>query len=146
MKQTSAGLWIPNHLKGGQRRIAVVFWRNIKFNRIVVGCPEAWPAPKGYEKIVCRSAVEVQKWSDKMRDQDRRDAEMTAAEREAIEGPIREYARKELIHKMLNAKDQKNRDFCRWALDKMDEDEKKKKNVMGERISYQHSEAFEEGH
>jgi hypothetical protein len=78
----------------------------------------------GFEKIICSSAREVEKWSKKKSDQDRRDAEMSDYQRELIEGPIRDAVRKDLVDRMLTARNQMNRDFCRFALDKLDERER----------------------
>ena len=144
MKQTDAGLWIPTHLKPAVKRIAIVFWVINKTQRIVVGCPEAWPAPRGMTKVVCRTTREVEKWSQKMRDQDRRDEEMSAAERDLVEGAMREYARADLNHRMATSTNQMNRDFCHFALQKMDEEDARRK--MEKRESWMHCESHEDGH
>jgi hypothetical protein len=138
-----ADLWLPQHLKPAHKPVKVVFYFNKQINRIMVGFPEEFPAPHGFEKIVCQSANEVDIWSQKMRDQDRRDQEMSDEEREKVEGSIRQMARQELLHKMATARNQMNRDFCRWALEQMDlEDERRKAT---KRESYMHAEAYEDG-
>ena len=148
MKQTDAGLWVPDHLKGGQKHVNVVFWYSMKLNRIVVGAPEQFPVPKvlaaqGFHKVVCRTAAEVEKWSAKMRDQDRRDTEMTDEQRDTFEAPLRALLRAELVTKMMNSKNAINRDFCRAALEKIDADEARRKV---KRESFMHAEAAEDGH
>jgi hypothetical protein len=143
----AADLWIPAHLKPAHKAIAIVFWHSQKLNRIVVGLPEQYPVPAvlqqlGFNKVVCRSAHDVEIWSQKMRDQDRRDEEMTDEQREAFEGPIRQAIRADLHWKMMNSRNAINREFCRQALVKMEEDEKKHKS---QRESYMHVEAAEDG-
>lgn len=148
MKQTAAGIWVPDHLKGGRKFVAVVFYFNRKINRMLVGAPEQFPIPRllrnaGYEKIVCRNAHDVDLWSQKMREQERRDEEMTEQQRDAFEGPLRALLRQELVTKMLNSRNAVNREFCRAALQRMDEDEARRKV---RRESWMHIEAAEDGH
>jgi|WetSurMetagenome_2_1015567.scaffolds.fasta_scaffold26628_4 hypothetical protein len=139
---TDSRLWIPRRLKPVVKRIRVVFYRHIKMNRIMVGFPEEFPAPKGCEKIICETAKEVELWSGRMREQEKRDEERTDEEREFVEGQMRDYVRKELIAKMMTSKNALNRDFCRQALERLDEQQKKRKIV---RESYMHAEAYEDG-
>ena len=138
-------LWVPQHLRKAKVATKIVFYKykisDTSF-RIEVGAPEEYPAPKGAEKIVCESAAEVEKYSKIMSEQDTSDLAMTEEEREIKEGPMRDYARKELIHLRDNARNQMNRDFCQMALDKMDADDKKRKE---KRESFMHIEAFEHG-
>lgn len=143
----SSGLWIPKHLKGGRKAVSVVFWFSERLNRVQVGLPENYPVPivlanLGFNKVVCRSAHEVEIWSQKMRDQERRDEEMTDEQRDAFEGPLRAELRKELVSHMMNSRNAVNRDFCRAALNKMDDDEKRRKV---KRDSWMHQEAAESG-
>jgi len=147
MKRTDAGLWIPDHLKPAHKTIAIVFWHSQKLNRIVVGLPEAYPVPKilqdlGFNKVVCRTARDVEIWSQKMRDQEKRDEEMTDEQREAFEGPIRQKIRADLHYRMVNSRNALNREFCRQALQKMDQDEQKNRVT---RDSWMHVEAHEDG-
>ncbi len=140
-------LWLPRHLRPAQKRIAVVFYQNPKTQHIIVGFPEQFPIPPawakiGYQKYVCRSAAEVDQWDKKLRDQERRENEMTDEQREAIEGPVRQYVRQELIHKMMNSRNPVNREFCRQALAKLDADEERKKM---KRESFMHIVGFEDG-
>lgn len=138
-----SGLWIPRTLKPAVKRVNIVFYQHITSGKIFVGAPEEFPAPNGCRKIVCTTAKEVELWSQKIRDQEKREAEMTEQQREAVEAPLRAYARAELVTLMLNARDDFNRDFCRAALQKMDEDEARRKF---KRESWMHVEAAEDGH
>lgn len=144
---SQSGLWIPKHLRPANKPVNVVFYHSKTIDaanggRVMVGFPEQFPAPKGFVKIVCRSAAEVEKWSEKLRQQERRDDQMTDEQREAVEGPIRDYARKQLLHLMANARNQVNRDFCKAALDLMDKDDAKRRM---KRESFMHIEAAEDG-
>ncbi|PWT73822.1 MAG: hypothetical protein C5B60_07675 [Chloroflexi bacterium] len=138
----SSDVWVPKHLKPANKTVNMVFYYSQKLDRILVGFPENYPAPFGFQKIVCRSAHEVEKWSERLRQQERRDDEMKDEEREAIEAPLREYARKELQHLMANARNNVNRDFCRQALQRIDEMERKNKMKT---VRFMHAEGFEDG-
>lgn len=148
MKRTDAGIWVPDHMKPAHKPISIVFWHSRRLNRIQVGLPEQYPIPAilvrlGFDKIVCRTAHQVEIWSQKMRDQERRDEEMTDEQREAFEGPLRAELRKDLQYKMANSRNPVNREFCRAALQRMDEDEARRKV---RRESFMHVEAAEDGH
>lgn len=137
-------LIIPAHLKRARVPIKVTFLLNRSLNRLMIGLPEQFPTPPGWEKIVCTTAAEVDAMSARLRRQEQIDEEMTDEQRDAIEGPIRDYARKELVTLMMNSSNSLNRDFCRFALARMDEaDAARRKN---KRTSYQHAEGYEAGH
>lgn len=149
VKRNASGLWIPDHLAPARKTVNVVFWFSKKLNHIRVGLPEMYPIPRnlvllGYDKIVCRSAAEVQKWSQKMRDQERIAEERTAEERDKFEGPLLDKMRKDLLSQMANARNAINRDFLKAALAKMDEYEERRRKEKRE--SMMHQEAFEDGH
>ncbi len=135
-------LWLPRELRPAVKRVAVVFYVHATSKIITIGAPENFPAPRGFLKVVCRTAAEVDAMSQKMRDQERRQDEMTDEAREAVEGPIRQWARGQLLTAMANARNNINREFCRSALQKMDEDDERRRM---KKISYMHSEAFEDG-
>lgn len=149
LARTHSGIWVPQELAPAVKRIAVVFYHSKKLNHITIGAPEAYPVPQimmnwGYHKVVCRTAREVEIWSGKLRDQERREAEKTDEEREAFEGPLRDALRKDLVTRMLNAKDAINREFCRQSIAKIDaKNEEMRKN---KRESFQHVEGYEAGH
>ncbi len=137
-------LWLPSHIKPAVKRTAVVFYHNPTTDHTLVGFPEQFPCPhRGYQKIVCQNAVEVDKWDKKLRAQEKRIEEMTDEQREAVEGPMRRQARAELYTKMVNARNDFNREFCRQAIAQIDayEDELKKKKTE----AYMHLCGFEEG-
>jgi len=141
-----SGLWLPRRYL---KPTAIVFWYSEKLNRIRVGAPEAYPVPEhlqyeGYNKIVCRNAHEVEVWSQKLRDQERRDKEIEDAKREAIEGPIRDAIRSELVYKRDHARNAINRDAMQRAIENHDEAEDRRRKETS--ISYMHVEAAEDGH
>ncbi len=138
-------LWLPSHLRPARKATRVVFykWRIAPDRyRYTVGMPEQYPAPKGAEKIVCESAADVDKYDKILREQDKFEHEMTEAQREEFEGPIRAHLRAELHHRMVNSKNAINREFCRLAIQKMDEYEAQQKE---KRESFQHIVGYEEG-
>jgi len=139
-----SGLWLPRRYL---KPTSVVFYWNQTTNHIINAIlPEIYPVPypfneQGYQKIVCRSAHELQIWSQKLRDQERREQEIEQAHRKAIEAPVRDALRRELIDAARNAHDNLNRDAARHALAKVDEMEGDQQRT---RTSYQHMEAREE--
>ncbi len=140
-------IWIPGQSRPAVKKISVVFYYQKSSGRIQVGFPEQFPLPQslkkiGFERVICRTAKEVELWDQKMRDQERRENEMTDEQREAIEGPVRAWARAELVTSMMNARNPVNREFCRSALEKLDEDERRRKM---KRESFMHIVGFEDG-
>jgi hypothetical protein len=135
-------LWLPKKYAVGRKPVCVVFYRHVKTGRLVMGFPAQYPAPKGFDKVICTTAHDVDVMSAKLHDQERRDDAMTDEQREAVEGPVREYARKELVTSMMTARNNVNREFCRWALKQMDDQEARRKVI---RESYMHCEAAEDG-
>jgi hypothetical protein len=90
-------LWLPKHLRkervaqqGNLRQLskAIIYWYNRKRDYIVVGAPEPIKAPSGYETIRCIHAHEADKWSERLRAQERRLAQMTDEERLAFEDAV----------------------------------------------------------
>lgn len=139
-----ADLWLPQHLRPAVKRTRVVFYWNATTDHVLVGFPEQFPCShRGYQKIVCQNAAEVDKWDKKLRDQERRTEEMTDEQREAVEGPMRRYARAELYQKMVNSRNEINRQFCRHAIEQIDKYEEQLKNKKVE--SFQHIVGFEDG-
>lgn len=135
-------LWLPQHIRPAVKRISVVFYVNSKINRIMVGFPEQFPAPNGWQKIVCTTAAEVDLWDKRLREQEKFDNEMTEEQRDAIEAPMEDYARKELVTLMMNARTPLNREFCRFALQQLDE---KKAARKTRQESVMHICAYEDG-
>lgn len=141
-------LWIPSKYKQAQKKIAIVFYYQPSTGHITPGFPDEFPLPpilaqEGFQKIVCRTAQEVDIWDKKCREQEAREQEMSDEQREAVEGPIRRMVRQELTNKMMNSSNALNREFCRQALLKLDEQEERLKM---KRESFQHVVGYEDGH
>lgn len=145
----NSSLWIPQNLRAARKIIKVIFYYSKKIDRIEVGFPEQFPVPPvmaqmGFEKIVCETAHDVERWSEKKRKQDQRDREMSDEQREQMEGPIRSKIRSDLVQRMLAAKDKVNYQFCKFAIERLDAAEREKQKEKFE--SYMHAEAAEDGH
>ncbi len=139
-----ADLWLPSTLRPAVKRTKVVFYFNPTTDHTLVGFPEQFPCPhRGYQKIVCENAADVDRWDAKLRAQEKRIEEMTDEQREAVEGPMRRQARAELYQKMANSRNAVNQEFCRQAIAQIDayEDELRKNKTE----SFQHLCGFEDG-
>ena len=141
-------LWVPSSYRSAVKKIAIVFYHQPSTGRIMVGSPDNFPLPEplkkiGFQKIVCTTAQEVDAWDKKFRAQEAREEEMTDEQREAVEGPVRAWARAELVTAMMNARNSLNKEFCRHALERLDADEAKRKM---KKESFQHCVGFEDGH
>ena len=136
-------LILPAKPRNAQLRTKVVFYKHIASGRYCVGFPDQFPAPHGFEKIVCNHAYEVEKWDKVLRRQEVAERELAAEERERIEGPMREYLRGLLRQGKANARNDINRAFCEESIQRLDAkvEERSKGNVE----SVMHVEAFEHG-
>ena len=111
--------------------------------RILTGMPEHIAAPRGLEKIVCGSVQEAERYSEMQRRQEQGEHRRTQEARGGIEGSFQAEIRSEMVTKMLNARDNKNRDFMRRAIERVDS---RKDPTAYERESYLHAEGFERNH
>lgn len=128
--------------KNPQLSKKVVYWQD-RNNQLYMGLPEPFPAPLGMEKIVCVTAQQAEFWSRRMREQERVREEAKNEEREKIEGPIRQNLRSHILHLAGNARNNMNRDFLLMHLQQYDQ---RADLTKTKRVSYLHSEAFEQGH
>ena len=119
----------------------VCFYYNSTSGEILTGFPEQYPAPRGYEKIVCNSAHEAEIWSERQRKYDNFKHTMIQEQRELIEGPQREAMRSQMRSLMANARNNTNREFLRRALETTDV----KAGWKYARESFLHAEAYESG-
>jgi len=120
----------------------VTFYKDAS-GKLMAGLPENIPAPKGYQKIVCNSALEAERYSSLQRQQEQVEHRCQQEQRGAVEGQFAEELRSEMRTKMANARNNLNKDFMRRALERMDG---KKDPTAYERESYLHSEAYERNH
>lgn len=118
---------VPAHVRRQvQMSKPVVFWWSKKLGHIMV--PPHWsvPEPVGYERIECRHAHEVDAWSERLRQQEKRILEMDMEQRYYFEEPIRAHMLEELKKNYREAKDPTNKAFLARAIEKIME---KRKNA-----------------
>jgi hypothetical protein len=120
----------------------VTFYRD-RSGRIMTGMPENIPTPKGLERIVCGSVQEAERYSELQRRQERVEHHAEQERRGAIEGQFQKEWRSEAYNLMVNARDAKNREFMRRALER---NENRSDPTRYERESFLHSEAYEDRH
>jgi hypothetical protein len=109
--------------------------------KIMSGMPENIPAPRGFEKIVCGSAMEAERYSSLQRSQEQVEHRRQQEQRGAVEAEFIGQIRSDRRTLMANARDNKNRDFLRRA-EQMSEG--RRDPTAYERESYLHAEAFED--
>lgn len=119
-----------------------VFYRDAS-GKILSGMPENIPAPQGYQKIVCGSVFEAERYSEMQRRQEHGEHRRTQEARCGIESSFQAEIRSEMVTKMLNARNNTNRDFMRRAIERVDA---RKDPTAYDRESYLHSEAYEKNH
>jgi hypothetical protein len=119
-----------------------VFYRSAS-GQIMSGMPENIAAPYGYEKIVCGSAREAERYSEMQRRQERVTYGRQQEERGMIEGQFRDEIRSEMRTKYANARNPINREFMRRALER---NANSSDPTRYERESYLHVEGYEQGH
>jgi hypothetical protein len=121
----------------------ICFWYDGTTGEIRMGLPANFPAPHGFQKIVCNSAYEAEVWSQRMRRWEAFKQEMEDEQREMIEGPMRDNLRKHILHLASNAHNNMNRDFLLMHLKNYD---LRPDLTRTRRESYLHAEAYEHGH
>ncbi len=109
---------------------------------ILMGLPERFAAPVGYEKIVCNTAKEAELWSGRMRVWEGVKEQIGNLVRKQRQQPIRDGIMSEMRHNMANARDNTNREFMRRAIEKAENTEDP---LDYKRVSYLHAEGFEQG-
>jgi len=121
----------------------IVYWYDGTTGDIRMGLQDRFPAPYGFEKIVCTSADEAEVWSERMRERETAKNALEDEQREMIEGPIRANLRSYMHHQMANARNNLNREFLRRHLELYD---KRPDRTKGKQVSYLHAEGYEGGH
>lgn len=110
---------------------------------IIMGLPEQYAAPPGFEKIICTSTAMAEKWSGRMRVWEAAKEEIAQAYQRKQEEDWVRGQRSDMQHKIANAKDQINRDFMIQALANFDK--RYEDRFAMERTSFLHSEGHEAG-
>ena len=107
---------------------------------IIQGLPEQFAAPAGFEKVVCTTAMQAERWSSRMRVWEETKEQIAQAYQRHQEEKQYKAMISEIDHNIANARNQVNRDFMIRAREnavKRYED-----RFAMKRESYLHSEAF----
>ena len=120
----------------------VTFYKDAS-GKLMAGLPENIPAPRGFEKIVCGSALEAERYSSLQRRQEQVEHRYQQEQRGAIEAEFIGQIRSDRRTLMANARDNKNRDFLRRA-EEMSAG--RSDPTRYERESFLHAEGFEQNH
>ena len=121
----------------------VIYYQNEKTGEIRMGLPENFPTTSGFQKVVCGSALEAERWSNKLRQYNLSKERMKDEERSQIEGEIAKQIRSEIHHRIANSRSKYGKVFMERALERMDKAESRRKMTREE---YLHSEGYERGH
>jgi hypothetical protein len=98
----------------------IVFWYSKKLDYLMNPPSPLVPAPEGYEKIECRHAHEVDKWSARLRAQEKRISEMTDEERYIFEDRIRADALVQARKNLATMTDPFNREMAAEIIRRME--------------------------
>lgn len=99
------------------------------------------PPPKGFERIECRHAFEVDMWSRRLRAQEKRVREMTETERFDYEGKIQHSIIEEMKQCLANSTDAPNREFMAYFIRQAEDKREKRRMEVVE--TYMHCESKE---
>lgn len=108
-------LIIPRYL-AKRKPQKIVFWFNKKADFIMCPPSPLAPPPAGFQKVECQNASEVQKWSSRLRTQEKRVYEMTELERYELEGKIQSDIIAEMEECYRNSTDPVNREFMAYHI------------------------------
>ena len=103
-------------VKQAQMSKPIVFWHNKKRDHIINAPAPNAPPPTGYQRIECVHAHEVEKWSNRLRAQEKRIREMSDEERYAFEDAIRYDMIQEMKKNLAASTDLQNRLFLDAAI------------------------------
>lgn len=121
----------------------IVYWEHPGTRELRMGLPECFPAPWGWNKIVCTSAMQAEWYSNEMRKQEKIKDAAQQEQRDKIEEPMRIQLRSHIHNLMAHAKNNLNREFLRRYLDKNANVGDKTKGV---KTSFLHLEGYESTH
>lgn len=111
---------------------------------IIMGLPECYAAPPGFEKVVCTTAKQAESWSKMMRKWDETKEKIAQAYQRHQEAEQVEAIRSQMRDNIRNARDQRNRDFAIQALANFDK--RYEDRFEWQRESFLHSEAYDSSH
>ena len=107
---------------------------------IIMGLPEQYAAPPGFEKIVCTSTAAAEKWSARMRVWEKTKEEIAQMYQRHQEEEQVKQIRSDMWNAIANAKDSTNREFMVQALKNFDK--RYEDRFAMTRESFLHSEAY----
>jgi len=140
---TGSGLILPASCRQAQMSKPIVFWHNKKRDHIMnAPGPDIVP-PTGYQKIECVHAHDVEKWSNRLRAQEKRIRDMDDEERYQYEDAIRFDMIAELKKNLAASTDLQNRLFMQAAIEYAEKQREKARPVHIKRETYQACEAEE---
>ncbi len=119
----------------------IVFWYSRKNDFIMLPPSPLPPPPKGYERIECRHAHEVELWSSRLRAQEKRIREMTDLERYSYEEPIRAEMLTELRLLLQKATTPANKEFLAASIRFIEQKREQRRKEVTE--TFMHAEAHE---
>ena len=107
---------------------------------IIMGLPEQYAAPPGFEKIVCTSAAAAEKWSARMRKWEETKEEIAQMYQRHQEEKQFKAVLSDIDNKIANARDNINRDFMIQA--RANAVKRYEDRFAMKRESFLHSEAY----
>jgi len=107
---------------------------------IIMGLPEQYAAPPGFEKIVCTSTAAAEKWSARMRKWEETKEEIAQMYQRHQEEKQFKAVLSDIDNKIANARDNINRDFMIQA--RANAVKRYEDRFAMTRESFLHSEAF----
>lgn len=119
----------------------IVFWYNRSADFIMLPPSPVAPPPKGFEKIECRHAADVDIWSRRLRRQEQRMREMTEIERFEYEGKIQSGIIEEMKRCLANSTDQTNKQFLAYFIEMAEKKREERRCEIAQ--SYMECEASE---
>ena len=107
---------------------------------IIMGLPEQYAAPPGFEKVVCTSTAAAEKWSARMRKWEETKEEIAQMYQRHQEEKQFKDVLSDIDNKIANARDNINRDFMIQA--RANAVKRYEDRFAMKRESFLHSEAF----
>lgn len=111
---------------------------------IIMGLPECYAAPPGFEKIVCQTAMQAEKWSARMRVWEEAKEQLAQSYQRHQEERQYNETLSEFNHKIANARNQLNRDFMIRAKENFIK--RYDDRFATQRTSFLHSEGYSADH
>lgn len=128
--------------RNAQLNTKIIYYTNSKTGEIRMGAPEKFPVSAGFQKVVCTSVQQAERWSDRLRQYNVGKESKIDEQRAQIEGQFAKEHRSQIHHLMANSKSKYGRVFLEKHLERMDKAESRRKMTREE---FLHSEGYERG-